>query len=166
MAAMAATGMACMRPSVRCTSAVSDEASIVRSSIEAVFASEESSVALFGGRSQVLTELAEVVSECSEFGWDGGSALPVSKLVCRIAEDFISSLDESRPMPEITAEPSGTLSFEWHEGYRRVFSVSIGPSGRLAYTGMDGTDQWYGVTVFDGFSMPIDIDYGLRRINV
>lgn len=68
-------------------------------------------------------------------------------------------------MPGLAADPDGAVSLDWIVSRPRMFSVSCGPSGRLAYSWLDGTDRGHAVADFDGWTIPQRILHGIRSIN-
>jgi hypothetical protein len=54
------------------------------------------------------------------------------------AELFAYSLPRFGPMPEVSADPDGEISFDWIGPSGRMFSVSVNKQNRLAYAG------WFG----------------------
>jgi len=125
---------------------------------------EESSVSLFGDKSVALSELAALFEECSEDGWDGGQADAISEAARSNVKAFITALPWEMEMPELAAEPDGSVSLEWDGGFRRLFSVSINGGTRMAYAGIDGTDRWRGVARFDGDNVPQIILESISRV--
>jgi len=85
------------------------------------------------GRSdEVLQSLDEVFDECSEEGWDGYDALPITKYAYIEAKRLIESLPlTSFPIPEVVPEPSGEIGLEWYREERQVFVASV--SGKRLY---------------------------------
>lgn len=51
---------------------------------------------------------------------------------------FALLLPNSLPIPEISADPDGDISFDWISRTGKMFSVSIDRTGRLAYAGRFG----------------------------
>lgn len=113
----------------------------------------------------VLEDLERLVADHGKPGWDGDQAPGVSFAVREFAAEFIRALPETVPAPELAVDPDdGAISFEWRGGYRKVFSVSIGASGRLACAGLRGSDQWHAVLGFDGGRMPDDVVRSIRSV--
>lgn len=80
------------------------------------------------------------------------------------AAAFIRALPVGIPIPEFASEPDGMISLDWITSHRRVFSVSIGTSRRLAFAWLDGTDTGHGVARFDGAAIPRKILDGILQI--
>lgn len=77
-----------------------------------------------------LYDLAmEIGEECSDAGWDGYNASPISKEEVVRTLRLIFQLSESIQPPTLVPSPGGYISFEWHDSRGRVVSVS--PKGHL-----------------------------------
>ncbi len=163
-ATLVLTTIAALRSGARTSSATSVEGQFARSQVTEVWDRFEDTISLQSPHSEVLSELEGVVAEHSLPGWDGGEAPAVSFQTFENAKEFIASLPSWAAAPELAVDPDdASISFEWHSGYRRVFSVSIGESGRLACAGLDGTDQWHAALGFTG-QLPAFVSDSIRRI--
>jgi hypothetical protein len=134
--------------------AVSPEADTIRRSVLAARESIHESIWLFGLRRNAVSEVFEVAAKHSQAGWDGEGAEPVSAHAVNRAIAFIQALPRSVPVPEIAAEPDGSISLDWIDSRSRVLSISIGVSDRLAVAWLDGTNQGHAVERFDGERIP------------
>jgi len=114
---------------------------------------------------EVLQSLDEVFQECSEEGWDGYDALPITEDAYLETERLIKSLPLSSfiPMPEITPEPDGGIGLEWPKGKRLVFAVSIKGKNEIVYAGLFGMNKTHGIEYF-GDTLPSVIIENLRRL--
>lgn len=72
----------------------------------------------------------------------------ISEEVRDTAIHFVESLPLGFPLPEVTAEPDGHINLEWYREPRRVVSVSIAPSNRLAWAALIGTESPRGIVRF------------------
>jgi hypothetical protein len=113
---------------------------------------------------EALDNLALLKQECAEPGWDGYGAQPVNEETLERVVAFLRALPENVPVPDLVPEPDGEVSVEWQNGPRRVFSVSIGPHGRLSYAGLLGASRWHGVDLFFG-AVPPEIIRGIARVS-
>lgn len=93
-------------------------------------------------------ELEEVVSEAAGPNWDGYGARAIDPRAVQEAERFLSALPTTTPVPEVSVDPDGEVSISWNLDSDWVFSVSIGPAGRLSYAGLFGTSKAYGTEWF------------------
>jgi hypothetical protein len=114
----------------------------------------ERSVALFGARAAALSDLTALAAECGQADWDGQGAALLDPGAVWLAKRFVRMLPEGLPLPEFAPEPDGAISLDWIHSRHRLLSVSIGPSDRLAYAWLNGTDQEHGVARFDGQRIP------------
>jgi hypothetical protein len=115
-------------------------------------------------KAAALRGIQAVAASHSSPGWNGERAKPVSALSARMAEVFIGALPGDIPLPEIAAEPDGSIAFDWFASRERVFSLSVGETGRLAYAWHDGADQGHGVVTFDRDTIPAPILDGVRLL--
>jgi len=94
---------------------------------------------------KVLEVLLKEKEEHSIDNWDGYGAKAINIDSYNYALYFALSLPSSIPIPEIYVNPDGYVTYEWYEGKRRVFSVSVGNRNELAYAGLYGASKTYGV---------------------
>lgn len=112
----------------------------------------------------VLAALKETYQECSEEGWDGYGARPVTQETYDEAIRFLSALPSWLPAPEIVPEPDGDIGFEWNFGKNRMLAVSVDGTNRITYAGLLGTgNKSYGTEVFNG-SIPQTLVDHVSRI--
>jgi hypothetical protein len=157
-----AGGYSSLLPATLNRSAVSIEAEAVRSAANAIVDHGEESLALFGEKNAAISELIALVIESHD---DAGEDMdPISPRAAGIAVDFIRTLPEDIPLPELAWEPDGELSLDWIPARHCTFTLSIGATPRLPYAWIDGSDKGHGVAVFDGDSIPGSILDGIRRI--
>ncbi len=118
-----------------------------------------------GQQGEALQSLEEIFRECSEEGWDGYDALPITEEAYLEAERLIKSLPITSfiPMPEITPEPNGEIAFEWTKGNRQIFVVSVSGKNEIVYAGLFGVNKTYGTEYF-GDSLPSRLIENLRRL--
>jgi hypothetical protein len=93
-------------------------------------------------------QLYQVLEECGRSNWNGYGAQPVLFESYERAKRFVRALPFGIPMPEVSAEPDGEITFEWFASPTRVFSVSVGPNNELNYAGLFGASRTYGTEVF------------------
>lgn len=116
-------------------------------------------------REEALQSLNEVFEECSEEGWDGYDALPITEDAYIEAIRFIESLPLTSfiPMPEIVPEPSGEIGLEWYRGKRQVFVASVRGRNEIVYAGLFGVNKPHGTEYF-GDTLPSVILENLKRL--
>ena len=120
--------------------------------------------ALFSVRDATVSKLHKLAVDHSKQNWDGEGAAPIDVMAVVNASMFIQALPDSVPMPEIAAEPDGQISLDWMPSKSRVFSISVGKSGRLAYAWIDGADQGNAVARFDFRLVPQRVLEGITSI--
>ena len=67
-----------------------------------------------------------------------GTSIPVDVGTIRAATQFAYSLPRFGPIPEVSSDPDGEISFDWVGPSGEMFSVSVNKQNRLAYAG------WFG----------------------
>lgn len=111
------------------SSGVSDVATRVEQAVE------ESLYHYLESRLEVL--VPEIVNL---LGVSDGTSIPVDENTVIAALQFAHSLPRFGPMPEVSADPDGEVSFDWFGPSGEMFSVSVNKNKRLAYAG------WFGET--------------------
>jgi hypothetical protein len=157
-------GYAALHVAARHGTAVSSVAQALRETAAVVVSSTEESQALFGAKAEVISQIWALVEECAEDDWDGAGAQALSYDVAAAAEDFVRALPDGIPLPEVAPEPEGSISLDWIQSRRCVFSLSVGASDRFAYAWLDGTDKGHGVARFDGVTAPSRVVEGIRSV--
>jgi hypothetical protein len=116
-----------------------------------------------GGKTDVLQSLEDLFKECSETGWDGNEASPITEDAYVEARRLISNLPINLRMPEVVPEPSGEIGLEWSRGKDRVFILSLSGKNEIVYAGLFGINKVHGVEYF-GDMVPSTILENLRRL--
>ncbi|OLB36288.1 MAG: hypothetical protein AUH11_11660 [Acidobacteria bacterium 13_2_20CM_57_17] len=80
----------------------------------------------------LLPEIENLPVVCNE------TSIPVDPDTIRAATQFAYSLPRFVPIPEVSADPDGEISFDWTGPSGEMFSVSVNKRNRLAYAG------WFG----------------------
>jgi hypothetical protein len=142
-------------------SAVSTEARAVRQAASEVVERAERT-RTFGRKAEAISQIWALANECASHDWNGEGALPIGQLAVFEAAAFIRALPEGIPLPEFAPEPDGSISLDWIWSRSRIFSVSVGPSDRLAYAWLDGTDKGHAVARFDRERIPDRILEGIK----
>lgn len=93
---------------------------------------------------ETLQQLDEVSSECSSEGWDGANAKPVSEEVLQCAVRFLYSFSVRIEVPEVGAEPDGSITLEWYRSPNKVVSISINPDGWVYWAALIGASRRHG----------------------
>lgn len=142
------------------SNAISPEAHGLRDASSHLLRERERSEALFGARNLALSALTEAAGRVIP----DEEQEPVAEAAFENARQFIRSLPDDSPMPEIGVDPDGAISLTWWVSQRRVFSVSVGSSERLAYAWLDGSDKGHAVDRFRAPSIPPRLLDNLRSI--
>ncbi len=151
-------------PLRRPSSAVSAEADSVHGSAQEIATWSEKSVSLFGERQNALSTLVELADECGSEGWDGYGASAVEPSSLLYAEEFIRMLPDSLPMPELSVDPDGCVSFDWLPSQTSTFTMSLGVNGRIPYAWVDGSNRGSAVERYSHSEIPPRILDEIRRI--
>lgn len=93
-------------------------------------------------------ELQAVLDETSSVNWDGYGADIFDKDSLIEAMRFIDMLPTSIPLPEVSTDPDGEISFDWYNKSAWVFSISFSSSKELIYAGIFGQNKIHGVEYF------------------
>lgn len=95
--------------------------------------------------------------------WDGDGAKAIDAITTETAAGFLLQLPAHIPAPEITADTDGEISFEWYKERYRTFLISMGANRKISYSGLIGSEKWFGVVTFaDG--IPESIIQGIERV--
>jgi len=112
---------------------------------------------------EVLTSLLEVYKECSSADWDSYGAVGVTSDAYEEAKRIIDLLPSSIQMPEIVAEPTGEIGFEWRGGRGRIFIMSVNGRHRISYAGIFDGNKTHGSEHFEETLPSVVIEH-LRRL--
>lgn len=127
---------------------VGPDASTVAERIERVCEHLWESLTLRHTAESAWVELADVAQGATVPNWDGYGAQPIDARAYLQAERFLSALPTTTPVPDVSVDPDGEIAVSWNLDSNWVFSVSIGPTGRLSYAGLFGTSKAYGTEWF------------------
>jgi hypothetical protein len=153
-----------VQPFSEFSTAVSLEANIVREVGSILIQNAETSHSLFGVKASMISEILALVDECEEENWDGEGAKAIDDRVAGRAVSLIRALPAGVRMPEIAPEVDGRISLDWILTQHSFFSISVGPSNRLPFAWVDGSESGHGVARFDGSKMPLRICFGIQSI--
>ncbi|MFZ0545321.1 MAG: hypothetical protein WAM60_07775 [Candidatus Promineifilaceae bacterium] len=97
--------------------------------------------------SYASAQLARIAEECSQSGWDGYKAAPITKKTRDLTQSLLELLPPWIPAPEIAPEADGEIAVHWYFGPRRTFGISVNESGKLHYAGLFGdVEEIHGVS--------------------
>ncbi len=112
---------------------------------------------------EVHSSLLDVYRECSCADWDGYGAAAITPEAYEEAKRIIDLLPSSIQMPEIVAEPTGEVGFEWRRGRGRIFVISIDGRHKITYAGLFDGNKTHGTEYF-GETLPAAVIEHLRRL--
>ncbi|MBU2621569.1 MAG: hypothetical protein KKD92_04550 [Proteobacteria bacterium] len=121
--------------------------------------------ATLGRQEETLHSLYELFEECSDEGWDGYNALPISEEAYLETRKLIQSLPITSfiPMPELTPEPNGDIALEWRNGSRNIFVASVRGRNEITYAGLFGLNKTHGTEYFND-TLPAALLENLKRL--
>ena len=112
---------------------------------------------------RTLVELEEVRTEAAQDGWDGYQGNALQPLAYLYAKLFLTTLPTTAPVPEVSADPDGEVSLDWHFGERKALTVSIGPAGRCSFAWMVGQSTFRGADWIED-EIPASIVFALSQL--
>lgn len=107
--------------------------------------------------------LLEIYKGCSRMDWDGYGAHAITEDAYEEAKKIIDSLPSSIPAPEIVAEPTGDIGFEWSRGKGQIFVISVSGRHQITYAGIFAGNKVHGSEYFEE-TLPLVIRQHLRRL--
>jgi len=116
----------------------------------------------FGWKAVLRHDLMTTYLECCEQGWNGYDAAPITQQTILAGKMFLEMLPDYMMPPEVTPEPTGKVSFEWHNDSGATFVIAI-DSDSIAFAELIGSKKRYGEakflsTVPDDMKKPL-LDY-------
>ncbi|MBU4185490.1 MAG: hypothetical protein KKI12_04635 [Proteobacteria bacterium] len=111
-----------------------------------------------------LEELEKVYEECLEVNWDGYGAMPISRETYSEARKLLRMMPSSSPMPDISAEPDGEITFEWYKEKYSVFVISVGGNNIITYAGLFGKSNKIHGTEYFADELPEIIRHCIQRL--
>lgn len=144
---------------------VDEKSSKIAKDIEKAIAQLRESVTITYGRFlvEMRSALKEIYRECSKAGWDGYGAHAITEGAYEEAIKIIDLLPSSFPAPEIVAEPTGDIGFEWHKGTEQIFALSVTGKNRIIYAGIFAGNKEHGSIYFEE-TLPLVIKQHLKRL--
>jgi len=137
-------------PAIICPAGgVSEESRMIRERLGKYLAERRRPIS-FAWRDLLLGEVGEIIRTCSNEGWVGSDAEPISRESGLRATHLIGLLPEGIQAPNIVPEPTGDIGLEWFRGNEKHFTLSItGPA--MVYAGIfGGSRKKYGEERFFG----------------
>lgn len=112
----------------------------------------------------VFEALYEVFQSRREDNWDGDGATGISEAGYYEAVRLVELLPAQTSIPEIIAEPDGSIGLEWYNDAYHVFVVTVKGNGRLYYAGLFGLGVEANGSEDLTESLPKEIPYYIQRI--
>jgi len=118
----------------------------------------------FGLRyTEMIEALITIFKDCSSPDWDCYGALPVTYEAIIEAAKIINLLPYTLPVPDIYAEPTGDICFEWNSKNGYLCVICVSGKHKIGYAGIFGESKTYGLEYFEQ-SMPSGIVNNIRRV--
>lgn len=115
-------------------------------------------------RERAFQVLREIFYARRQTNWDGYRALPLTEEAYTEARYFLQLYPDDLILPEVSADPRGGFSFEWHRGQNWIFTLTVKGTGVIIYAGLMGEDnRAYGTQKFND-SIPKIILQNIRRV--
>jgi len=111
-----------------------------------------------------LSNMWSALLEARESNWDGYGARPANWASAPHALRFLQRVPAGLPPPAVNVDPDGEIGLEWRAAPRRVFSVSIGPDGRLSYAALFGRSSIHGTEAYFADRLPSELHSALCRV--
>jgi hypothetical protein len=90
---------------------------------------------------------------------------PVTPRTVNAALAFARLLPRMAPIPDVSSDPDGEISFDWIAPSGKMFSVSVNRAGRLSYAGWFGEDSRVHGTEKLDYGVPAEILRGIQKAN-
>ena len=100
----------------------------------------------FGWKALLRYDLMTTYRDCCEQGWNGYDAAPITRQTILAGEILLELLPDCM-MPEVTPEPTGKISFVWHNASGATLVIAI-DSNSIAFAELVGSKKRYGEAKF------------------
>lgn len=106
----------------------------------------------------------DVYERCKEKNWNGEGADPISVTTAMRAGHLVLALPSHFPVPEIFADPTGAIAFEWYRRPKHRFVLSVYGNGSIEFAGLLGVgNEVYGAARM-GDGLPEIVRDHLRQL--
>ena len=101
-------------------------------------------------RESLKQEVYALLKHAGAENWDGEGALALAPGTVDIAQQLIDGFPGYIARPDVAATPHGEVDFDWVIAQDVMVTVSVGPSGEIAFSGMfrgarlNGSESWTG----------------------
>jgi hypothetical protein len=83
-----------------------------------------------------VSELAELMGQCTTDDWDGQGAAAIPASAFREALLILCLLPSSVSVPGVLPEPTGSIALEWYRDPQRVFIISVSGTKTIEYAAL------------------------------
>jgi len=98
-----------------------------------------------------IQTIYEVQRECNRDDWNGDAAVAITSGTAEQAEKLLLALPSDLPVPEIFADPTGAISFQWYRKPKHRLVLSVYANGSIEFAGLLGVDnEVYGAVRMGG----------------
>lgn len=109
-------------------------------------------------------EIYDVYNRSRERNWNGQDAEAISLLTAVSAEELLLAIPSHYPTPEIFADPTGAISFEWYRRPKYRLVISIYDNGSIEFAALLGAgNEVYGTARMDD-GLPVIIQDNLKLL--
>lgn len=105
----------------------------------------------------------EVQAAGAKDDWDSNDAVAIPFEAALQAEQLLLCLPSDIPVPDIFADPTGAICFQWYRKPKHRLVLSIYASGTVEFAGLLGDDEIYGSARM-GRGLPRTIRHHLREL--
>ena len=94
---------------------------------------------------QPAQTILDIYASCNKKDWNGDGAEPISKESAEEAINLLLALPLNLPIPDIFADPTGAIAFEWYRKPSHRLALIIYGNRTVEFTGLYGIgDGVYG----------------------
>ena len=101
-------------------------------------------------RESLKQEVYDLIEEAGTENWDGEGALALDLETVAVAQKLIDHFPSHVIRPDVAATPHGEVDFDWIVSQDVMLTVSVCPSGKIAFAGLfhdarlNGREPWTG----------------------
>ena len=104
----------------------------------------------YADRESIKQEVYGLIEEAGAENWDGEGALALDVRTVEIAQKLVDEFPGYVIRPDVAATPHGEVDFDWIISREVMLTVSVCPSGEIAFAGLfqdtrlNGREPWMG----------------------
>ncbi len=87
-------------------------------------------------------EAADLFFDCSQQGWDGYNAQPISNESVNCVHHLIDILPRNIGFPDLVPEPSGEIGLQWRKGNEKMIVIKLARR-RIIFSVILASDEKY-----------------------